>query len=443
MKNISILLVALLISVLFPAYAWSENFNEVMFNGTEKVSESSDIMSVIQNENNVCGSSMVYTDSKQHDVTVYLKDPGWEEVYLYSWDYADNKLSGEWPGTKMIETKEIDGEKWYFKTFTVNGEDYKFNIIFNQGNGKGQTRNIEGLNSDKYYEIGDFADGFYNYKDVTPGKSDFEPYDVTVYLKDPGWEEVYFYSWGYDGNPLGDVWPGTKMTETKEIDGEKWYFQTFTIKDEDYKFNIIFNPGNGKGQTNDITGINSDKYYEIDGCTDGKFSYKDVTPGKSDFEPYDVTVYLKDPGWNELCFYAWDNNGTLLGDWPGLRIIDSKMIDGEKWFYHVFSIPEENYAFNIIFDAGSGNMQTVDILGISTDKFFEIGEMENGKYLYNEVEIHTGIDNMQSVENNAMTKVYSINGQMLREYNGYVSDDKAVEGLTAGIYIVNGKKYIK
>ena len=163
----------------------------------------------------------------------------------------------------------------------------------------------------------------------------------------------------------------------------------------------------------------------------------------TNFKPYEVTVHLKDPSWSDVYFYSWDGNGELLGSWPGKRVTDTKIIDGVKWYCQTFNIPDEDYKFNIIFDQGMGKQQTVDIIGINTDKYYEIGEMSNGKLTYKDVTSTLGIGDIIAVDGVRNTSVYSISGCMLRKLNGNVSVEKAMEGLAKGIYIINGKKYVK
>lgn len=104
----------------------------------------------------------------------------------------------------------------------------------------------------------------------------FEAHKATIYLRDPGFSPVYFYSWDKKGNQLLGNWPGKSITATKEINGQKWYYETFDVNTADYTFSIIFNKGNGKAQTADIGNISSDKYYTVTD-TGGSLSYTDVT----------------------------------------------------------------------------------------------------------------------------------------------------------------------
>lgn len=108
----------------------------------------------------------------------------------------------------------------------------------------------------------------------------FEPHKATVYVKDPGWNGMYFYTWANDAKntQLCGSWPGTAITEIRTIGGVKWYCRSFDIPVEDYSFNIIFNKGSNSDQTVDIGPVSEDKYYEISAVkTNGKYTVTDVT----------------------------------------------------------------------------------------------------------------------------------------------------------------------
>ncbi|MBR1399975.1 MAG: glycosyl hydrolase 53 family protein [Prevotella sp.] len=105
-----------------------------------------------------------------HTATIYLKDPQWSTpVYFYAWanDSKNTQLLGGWPGTSITTTKEIDGVKYYYRSFDINTEGYSFNIIFDQGSGKKQTVDIGPLSEDTYYEIGSEVNGKFTVNDIT------------------------------------------------------------------------------------------------------------------------------------------------------------------------------------------------------------------------------------------------------------------------------------
>lgn len=106
------------------------------------------------------------TPFQPHKATVYLKDPGWPAVYLYSW-CDSGELLGKWPGTAWTATTTIGGQKYYKQEFDVNTPDYAFNVIFSQGMNKTQTVDIGPISTDRYYEIAGMAGGKYTVNDIT------------------------------------------------------------------------------------------------------------------------------------------------------------------------------------------------------------------------------------------------------------------------------------
>ena len=114
-------------------------------------------------------------------------------------------------------------------------------------------------------------------------KEQFTPHTATVYVK-ADFTPVYFYIWDSNNNTqLNGNWPG-KQPSTTTINGETWYYQTIDINKAGYYFNIIFNQGNGKPQTADITELSEDKYYEAT-LSGTKVTYKDVTSAVSISSP--------------------------------------------------------------------------------------------------------------------------------------------------------------
>jgi len=104
---------------------------------------------------------------KPYTATVYVK-ANFTPVYFYVWDSNNNtQLNGNWPGKLMTSsTKTINGETWYYQTFDIKSYGYYFNIIFNQGSGKPQTKDIENVTSDRYFEA-TLSGTTITYKDVT------------------------------------------------------------------------------------------------------------------------------------------------------------------------------------------------------------------------------------------------------------------------------------
>ena len=133
----------------------------------------------------------------------------------------------------------------------------------------------------------------------------FVPYTATVYLKDPrpapnNWSDVYIYAWDNTGN-INDSWPGVKVTATKTVMGDTFFYRTFTVPSADYVFNVVLSQGDSGHQSVDVTGITSDIYLEITSTTN-KYTVADITEqysrypgdadGDNDVDMDDLTVLI-------------------------------------------------------------------------------------------------------------------------------------------------------
>ena len=86
---------------------------------------------------------------------------------------------------------------------------------------------------------------------------------------------MWIYAWD-SSNIINDSWPGVQVSATKTVQGQKFFYRTFTVNSEDYQFNVVLNQGDNQHQSVDITGINKDIYLEITSTTN-KYSVADVT----------------------------------------------------------------------------------------------------------------------------------------------------------------------
>ena len=271
------------------------------------------------------------TNINASPITVYSLAPEWSKTNIYAWDNADHTHLGAWPGSTITTTKAVGANTWTYCTFPAGITP--MNVIFN--NGTSQTDDITGITEDSYYVVsgttatrvyganstvsfnkasGSYASGtsvtmsisncsnkanakiIYTTDGSTPSLSNgkqvssgskltlsknvvvkacvveagvimSEPVTATytiscdaytVYFKDPSWNFVYVYAWDDAGTRLIGDWPGTKITSTKTIGCNKWYYYTFSTK----PVNIIFNDANGK-QTNDLEGISAETYFAL------------------------------------------------------------------------------------------------------------------------------------------------------------------------------------
>ena len=98
--------------------------------------------------------------------------------------------------------------------------------------------------------------GVATYRKVDPNAT------LTIYVKAA--TAPYFYTWstasGSKKEPNGP-WPGKQLTDSRDIDGDTFYCYTFDSTDP---VNFIFS-NNGNGQSEDITDVAEDSFYEYDG----------------------------------------------------------------------------------------------------------------------------------------------------------------------------------
>ena len=117
------------------------------------------------------------------------------------------------------------------------------------------------------------------------------------------------------------------------------------------------------------------------------------TVQNEDYDPYEITVYLKDPtvapnNWPQVVYYCWDsNNQQQCGNWPGEVITDTRMVHGERFYYKTFTITGSQYCVNFVFNQGgstASSHQTMDVTGVRETSFYEVTSQTN-KYQVTDV----------------------------------------------------------
>ncbi len=112
-----------------------------------------------------------------------------------------------------------------------------------------------------------------------------------------------------------------------------------------------------------------------------------------DYDAYEITVYLKDPtaspnNWPQVVYYCWDSNNTQqCGNWPGAVVTDTRIVNGQKFYYKTFMITGSQYSVNFVFNQGgstASSHQTVDVTGVRETSFYEVTSQTN-KYQVRDV----------------------------------------------------------
>lgn len=111
-----------------------------------------------------------------YDITVYANanKVGWTSgINFWAWCDSPNEnltATNKWPGDKVTQCKEIEGKKWYYKTYKIKSKDYKVSFVFSTGTGgTPQTVDFTDINKDTYLEVLNEKNnkGYYKIKDVT------------------------------------------------------------------------------------------------------------------------------------------------------------------------------------------------------------------------------------------------------------------------------------
>ena len=167
---------------------------------------------------------------------------------LYAWDATSSaKLTGEWPGTRLTEQTNVNGQDYWYYTFP---EEVKgVNIIFNDN---GQTDDIKNITKNSYftyngstgYTVVDLGGGGGGDDIVDPIGE-----DVIYFYNSSNWSNVYAYAWNGVTEYFG-AWPGKQMTKTTELNGKRYF--VIELPTVAAGSQVIFNGGNGQGQTDDF-----------------------------------------------------------------------------------------------------------------------------------------------------------------------------------------------
>ena len=165
----------------------------------------------------------------------------------------------------------------------------------------------------------------------------------------------------------------------------------------------------------------------------------------------DITIYVNTDqvGWTSVNFWTWggdDTHAPASGKWPGDKVTSTTTIQGKRWYAKQYTIHGDDDFVNFVFSTGTGSPQTVDINNVTTDKFFEISAEKDGtKHKVNDVtSSYTAIE-LTTVEpaSSTLVKVYTIDGHLLRVLPAGTTPNEALNQLGHGLYLINGRKYVK
>ena len=338
-------------------------------------------------------------------IMVYVQAENAPSIYAWSKGSSVKKLTGDWPGTKMTESEEINGEKYW--TYAFDGVD-NFNVILNNNSGA-QSGEISGITGDIYLKY----DGGANAQKIdapvntaakvtfSPNGGDFQKtVTVTATLSNnakSGWYKIG------DGEQVA-LTPGKAATFTLGADMMEGESKTVTWSATNAE---------DKAKTGSAT-FNKIKEVVIPTPT-GIFAY-----------------FLAPSDWSLVDCWAWNNTDNFTGgNWPGVACtktgVKKNGLDVWMWKYDgdLTTAPTM-----IIFNNGGGQ-QTKDL-------DFENGAVYNRDGKTNE-SISTGINQTVAAQKAGAVKIYTLTGVKVAEVRN-VQDAEYL--LAPGAYICNGKKFV-
>ena len=143
----------------------------------------------------------------------------------------------------------------------------------------------------------------------------------------------------------------------------------------------------------------------INGVVTGVIT-RNYTVVNEGYEDYEITVFLKDPtvapnNWPRVAYYCWDsNNNQLCGNWPGVTVTDTRVVNGVTFYYKTFTITGAQYYLNFVFSQGgstASSYQTVDVTGVRNTAFFEVTTQTNKYQVQDVTETYLPYLDVQSV----------------------------------------------
>ena len=165
-----------------------------------------------------------------------------------------------------------------------------------------------------------------------------------------------------------------------------------------------------------------------------------------------ITVYVNtdNVGWSNVNFWTWggdDSHSPSSGKWPGDKVSTTTTVSGKQWYSKQYVINGDDDFVNFVFSTNTGSPQTVDFNNVTTDKYFEISAQKtsDNKHLVDDVTSqYTDIQLVKAnTLSNASVKVYTLDGRMLLQLPAGTNVSDAIGTLPHGLYLINGRKYVK
>lgn len=80
-------------------------------------------------------------------------------INFWVWGGSHKTVKGEWPGDAVTTTEEAEGKKWFVQTYDILNSNDGVNFVFNVGDKKSQTVDIENVKETSFIKISSDKDG--------------------------------------------------------------------------------------------------------------------------------------------------------------------------------------------------------------------------------------------------------------------------------------------
>ena len=339
-------------------------------------------------------------------ITVYVQAE--YAPFVYAWTEASGlkKLAGDWPGTKMTESEEINGEKYW--CYAIDGID-KFNVIVNNNNG-GQTADITGVTGDIYLKY--------------DGGSNAQKVDAPVNTA----AKVTFSPNG------GDFQKTITVTATLSSNAKSgWYKigdgeQVALTPGKPANFTLGADMMEGESKTVTWSATNADNETKTGSATFNK-KKEVVIPTPTGI----YADFLAPADWSKVNCWAWTETDNFTGGtWPGVACtkigVKKNGLDVWMWKYDgdLTTAPTK-----IIFNNGGNGQQTANLDFVNGAVYDRNGKTNES--------VSTGINQTVAAQKAGAVKIYTLTGVKVAEVRN-VQDAEYL--LAPGAYICNGKKFV-
>lgn len=281
-----------------------------------------------------------------------LAMPGTPCIFLPHWKAYQTELEKMITARKEAginnQSKIVSG-KYYDGGYVtiVQGEKHKIMVISGYP---------KGVNTDGYTLVSKGTAANPNYAFYKETKS---TKDITVYVE-ANQTPLYLYAWTDNNNTLTDNYPGTLLTQKRQVGEKVFYYMTFKTD----RLNFLLNKGGDDTKTEDIKGITNNVFYtyENKNAKDNTMLYENESiVGEVDpltFRNNETVAFFESPAsWTKVACWAWTANKNLTGGkWPGQQCeYIGKATNGNKiwkWTCTSSDTPEK-----IMFNDGVDNAQ--------------------------------------------------------------------------------------